>query len=203
LPTGTVKFFNAAKGFGFITPDGGADQVFVHISAVERADMQTLTEGQRLSFEVEGDTRGAKAIRLHKLDQPAASAPATAPRNEKLDLTIYHNPDCPLSRNALALLQEGGHSPRIVDYMKNPLSRDELKNLAARLELAPRQLLRTYEPLYEELNLADAANDAVLDALEKNPVLLNRPIVTTLSAARLCRPSNAVKGFLSEIANTA
>jgi CspA family cold shock protein len=62
--TGTVKFFNATKGFGFITPDGGGKDVFVHVSAVERAGMRTLNEGQRVSFDTEADARGPKAVNL-------------------------------------------------------------------------------------------------------------------------------------------
>jgi CspA family cold shock protein len=64
--TGTVKFFNATKGFGFITPDGGAKDVFVHISAVERSGMRTLIDGQKVSFDVEPDRmgKGAKAVNL-------------------------------------------------------------------------------------------------------------------------------------------
>jgi CspA family cold shock protein len=57
---GTVKFFNAAKGYGFIQPDNGATDVFVHISAVERAGMQTLAEGQKLSFDIVRDSRSGK-----------------------------------------------------------------------------------------------------------------------------------------------
>lgn len=60
MATGTVKFFNAAKGFGFIEPEGGAKDVFVHISAVEKSDLGTLTEGQRVSFDVVED-RGKNA----------------------------------------------------------------------------------------------------------------------------------------------
>ncbi len=57
MATGTVKFFNAQKGFGFIVQDGGGPDVFVHISAVERAGMSNLNEGQKLSFDVEADPR--------------------------------------------------------------------------------------------------------------------------------------------------
>ena len=60
MNTGTVKFFNSAKGYGFIAPDNGATDVFVHISAVERAGMQTIAEGQKLSFEVVRDSRTGK-----------------------------------------------------------------------------------------------------------------------------------------------
>lgn len=61
---GTVKFFNETKGFGFITPDGGGKDVFVHASALERAGMKTLREGQRVIFDTEADTRGPKAVNL-------------------------------------------------------------------------------------------------------------------------------------------
>ena len=61
LATGTVKFFNAQKGFGFIVQDGGGPDVFVHISAVERAGMSNLNEGQKLSFDVQADPRSGKS----------------------------------------------------------------------------------------------------------------------------------------------
>lgn len=61
MTTGTVKFFNAAKGYGFIQPDDGASDVFVHISAVERAGMNTIVEGQKLSFEIVQDRRSGKS----------------------------------------------------------------------------------------------------------------------------------------------
>ena len=61
MNTGTVKFFNSAKGFGFITPDSGGSDVFVHISAVERAGMHTIAEGQKLSFDIVKDNRSGKS----------------------------------------------------------------------------------------------------------------------------------------------
>ena len=64
MATGTVKFFNTSKGFGFIAPDGGGKDVFVHATAVEAAGMMGLAEGQRVSFEVEADARGPKAVKL-------------------------------------------------------------------------------------------------------------------------------------------
>jgi CspA family cold shock protein len=61
MATGTVKFFNAQKGFGFIVQDGGGPDVFVHISAVERSGMHNLNEGQKLSFDVQADQRSGKS----------------------------------------------------------------------------------------------------------------------------------------------
>ncbi len=64
MTTGTVKFFNTTKGFGFITPDNGSKDVFVHISAVEGSDLGHLTDGQKVSFDVEQGERGPKAVNL-------------------------------------------------------------------------------------------------------------------------------------------
>jgi CspA family cold shock protein len=61
MAQGTVKFFNAQKGYGFIVQDGGGPDVFVHISAVERAGMRTLVEGQKVSFDIEADRRSGKS----------------------------------------------------------------------------------------------------------------------------------------------
>ena len=64
MTIGTVKFFNVSKGFGFITPEGGGKDVFVHASAVETAGMRSLAEGQRVSFETQPDQKGSKAVNL-------------------------------------------------------------------------------------------------------------------------------------------
>ncbi len=64
MTTGTVKFFNTTKGFGFIKPDDGSKDVFVHVSAVERSGLGYLAEGQKVSFEVQQDARGPKAVNL-------------------------------------------------------------------------------------------------------------------------------------------
>jgi CspA family cold shock protein len=67
MTTGTVKFFNSAKGFGFISPEGGAKDVFVHVSAVEAAGLRTLNEGQKVSFDIQPDPKGSKAVNLQAL----------------------------------------------------------------------------------------------------------------------------------------
>lgn len=64
METGTVKFFNSARGFGFICPDDGSKDVFVHVSAVERSGLGYLSEGQKVSFEIQADARGPKAVNL-------------------------------------------------------------------------------------------------------------------------------------------
>jgi CspA family cold shock protein len=64
MTIGTVKFFNTAKGYGFIAPEGGGKDVFVHATAVEAAGMRSLNEGQKVSFDVQPDARGSKAVNL-------------------------------------------------------------------------------------------------------------------------------------------
>ena len=64
MTIGTVKFFNSSKGFGFISPEGGGKDVFVHASAVEAAGMRSLDEGQRVSFDIQPDAKGPKAVNL-------------------------------------------------------------------------------------------------------------------------------------------
>jgi CspA family cold shock protein len=64
MTIGTVKFFNSDKGFGFVAPEGGGKDVFVHATAVEAAGMRSLSEGQRISFDTQPDTKGSKAVNL-------------------------------------------------------------------------------------------------------------------------------------------
>ena len=113
-------------------------------------------------------------------------------------VTIYHNARCSNSRGALALLQERGITPQIVDYLKEPLSAAQLTALIAQLGLPVRDVMRSKEPIYQELGLADEAlSDAELIAqIAAHPVLLNRPIVVTGKGAKLCRPPELVLSIL-------
>lgn len=64
MAIGTVKFFNTTKGFGFISPEGGGKDVFVHVSALEKSGLRTLNEGQRVSFDIQPDAKGSKAVNI-------------------------------------------------------------------------------------------------------------------------------------------
>ena len=76
MPTGTVKFFNDSKGYGFIQPDGGDSDAFVHVSAVEGAGMRSLRESQRLSYDLEQDSRGRNsAVNLQSVESEQAQQP--------------------------------------------------------------------------------------------------------------------------------
>jgi arsenate reductase len=117
---------------------------------------------------------------------------------DTMEITIYHNPNCGTSRNALAAIRAAGFEPHVVEYMKTPPTRAELKNLAIRMNRSVRSLVRKKEPLFQELRLdeRDVGEDELLDAMIENPILINRPIVVTAAAARLCRPSELVKTLL-------
>ena len=114
------------------------------------------------------------------------------------DAVIYHNPRCSTSRTTLGLIRNAGIEPHIVEYLKSPPTRDELRDLIKRAGLTPRQIVRTKEPIYRELKLDDPAvsDDQLLDAMAVHPVLIERPLVVTAKGVRLCRPSEAVLDLL-------
>ena len=116
-----------------------------------------------------------------------------------MTITIYHNAACGTSRNTLALIRNSGVEPEIIDYVKNPPSRDTLQDLIARAGLTVRGALREKGELYVALNLADAHSDAaLLDAMLAHPILINRPFVVTELGVRLCRPSELVLEILPQ-----
>lgn len=107
-------------------------------------------------------------------------------------VTIYHNPACGTSRNTLALIRHAGIEPVVVDYLRTPPSRERIVELVRRAGITLRDALRTKEPAYAELGLGDATlgDDALLDAIARAPVLLQRPFVETPKGVRLCRPGS-------------
>jgi arsenate reductase len=113
-------------------------------------------------------------------------------------ITIYHNPDCGTSRNTLALIRNSGVEPHIVEYLKTPISRQELVSLLFLMRMTPRQLLREKGTPCHELGLDDPnlTDDQLIDAMMAHPILINRPIVVTPLGVRLCRPSELVLDLL-------
>lgn len=109
---------------------------------------------------------------------------------------IYHNPRCSTSRKTLDLLRENGIEPAIVEYLKTPPSRAEIATLISDAGIDVRTAVRKRESLYSELNLADADDDALLDAMAANPILIERPFVVTPKGTRLARPIDAVHEIL-------
>lgn len=110
------------------------------------------------------------------------------------DVVIYHNPNCSTSRKVLGMLREAGTEPRVIEYLKTPPTRAELLDLLRRMEMAPRALLRRRGTPYDSLGLADPnkTDDALIDAMLQQPVLIERPIVVGPRGVRLCRPVERV-----------
>ena len=115
-----------------------------------------------------------------------------------MPVTIYHNPACGTSRNTLAMIRAAGIEPTIIEYLKTPPSRDALRSLVRRMGIPLRDVLRRKGTPYDELGLDDVSlsDDALLDAIEAHPILINRPIVVADNGVRLCRPSEQVLDLL-------
>ncbi|MQB09243.1 arsenate reductase (glutaredoxin) [Agrobacterium tumefaciens] len=115
-----------------------------------------------------------------------------------MDVTIYHNPACGTSRNSLELIQHAGIEPTVIEYLKNPPSREQLVQMIADAGLTVRQAIREKGTPYAELGLdnPDLTDDQLLDAMIATPILINRPFVITPMGTRLSRPSEVVLDIL-------
>jgi arsenate reductase (glutaredoxin) len=109
---------------------------------------------------------------------------------------IYHNPKCSTSRKTLELLRDNGIEPTVVQYLKTPPTRAELVKMIKEAGIDVRTAVRKRESLYSELKLADASDDALLDAMAEHPILIERPFVVTPKGTRLARPLDAVREIL-------
>ena len=112
--------------------------------------------------------------------------------------TIYHNPMCGTSRKTLEILKEAGADITVVEYLKQPPAKSELKRLYDRAGISPREGLRAKEQLARDLDLVEGAvsDNAILEAMAENPILIERPIVETDKGVRLCRPQDKVREIL-------
>ena len=118
---------------------------------------------------------------------------------DPVPVTIYHNPACGTSRNALELIRDAGIEPTIIEYLKTPPDRETLKDLLRQMKIAPRQLLREKGTPYAELGLASPhwSDEELIDHMLAHPILINRPIVITPWGVKLCRPSETVLDVLA------
>ena len=111
--------------------------------------------------------------------------------------TLWHNPNCGTSRKTLDILRETpGLEVTVIEYLKTPPSRETLASLYARAGITPRQGLRTRGSPAEELGLLDADSDTIMDAMVREPILIERPLVETDKGVRLCRPQDVVREIL-------
>ena len=115
-----------------------------------------------------------------------------------MTVTIYHNPSCLTSRNVRAMIRQSGEEPVIIEYLKDPPTRERLKELIKAMGIPIRAVLREKGTPYAKLGLANPkwTDDQLLDFMMAHPILINRPIVVTPKGVRLCRPSEAVLELL-------
>ena len=116
-------------------------------------------------------------------------------------VVIHHNPDCGTSRNVLGIIQAAGYEPTVIDYLKEGWTRPQLLALFAAAGITVREALRVKRSPAEELGLTapDVSDEALLDAMTRHPILVNRPIVCTPMGVRLCRPSETVLDLLETL----
>lgn len=115
-----------------------------------------------------------------------------------MSVTIYHNPKCSKSRQTLELLRSKGIKPVIIEYFKEPPDKTTLKKILRLLKLKPRDLMRKQEDIYKKAKLdrEDLDDDALISAMVKHPVLIERPIVLTDGKAAIGRPPENVLEIL-------
>ncbi|BAP37717.1 arsenate reductase [Acinetobacter guillouiae] len=113
-------------------------------------------------------------------------------------IKIYHNPACGTSRNTLALIQNSGQEPEVIEYLKNPPNQQELIELIEKSGLTVREAIRKNVEPYEKLELEKElwSNDQLIGFMIEFPILINRPFVVTEIGVRLCRPSEIVLDIL-------
>jgi arsenate reductase len=114
------------------------------------------------------------------------------------DVTIYHNPRCSKSRQALALLEEAGVKPTVVKYLEAPLSEQTLDDLCRKLGIEPHELMRTGEDEYAELGFKERtpSREEGLKAMAQHPILMERPVVVKGDRAVVARPPERVKDLM-------
>ncbi|QCM09905.1 arsenate reductase (glutaredoxin) [Agrobacterium tumefaciens] len=117
-----------------------------------------------------------------------------------MEITIYHNPSCGTSRNTLALIRAAGIEPKVIEYLREPPTREELATMIADAGLSVRAAIREKGTPYAELGLdnPDLTDDQLLDAMIGTPILINRPFVVTPLGTRLARPSEVVLDILPD-----
>jgi CspA family cold shock protein len=211
--TGSVKFFNAAKGFGFIAPEDGGKDVFVPAASISSSGIVRLKAGQRVSFELEPDAKGPKAVKIVVLEEPPADMPAPpsqpspqqsyqpAPAKQppaKKFIQVYS--DSATANDAvedvLDALTAAGESPQLIEVAA--ATRDELMQLSLLLREGEQSLVKRYDPLFLALQLDDRfiSESDFWTGIVEHPSLVNGPVVVGGGKARICKSAADVDAFL-------
>jgi len=112
-------------------------------------------------------------------------------------ITIWHNPRCSKSREAMKILEECGAENEIVKYLESQPNTQEITALLKKLNISPRELMRTKEDIYKELKLQDEqSEEALIEAMAQNPKLIERPVLIKGDSAIIGRPTSIIEAFI-------
>ena len=195
MTTGTIKFFNASKGFGFVTPDGGGADIFLPAAAVTASGIAIVIPGQRVTFEQAPDKKGPKVVALQPLGETVVRAPAPAPER----VEVYCDPSSDVVADVLSIIRTAGYQMQLLDYTTTPLRQDQLRHLSHLLSGSGKSLVRRHDPLFSALQLDDRfiGDQEFWTAIAEHPTLINGPVLVLSGKARICKSPQDAQLFLS------
>jgi cold shock CspA family protein/arsenate reductase-like glutaredoxin family protein len=200
MRSGTIKFFNAGKGFGFVTPDGGDADIFLPAAALTASGLESVKQGLRVTFEQAPDTKGPKVIALKLLgDAPAKAHPPSPDR-----VSVYYDPGSDIAADLLNEVRSSGYPLQLHNYVSTPLGLEQLRRLSHMLSESGRSLLRRYDPLFRTLQLDDRfiSDQDFWTEIAEHPALINGPVLLYCGKARICKSAEDARAFLNKSADT-
>lgn len=194
MTNGIIKFFNAAKGYGFVTQDGGGPDIFLPSAAIAASGGTAVKQGQRIAFQQAPDVKGPKVVSFEILN----NAPAPVPVSSAPQVTVYCRLDTDAAADVIEVARGSGAKLALVDYMAAPPSIDQLKRLAQMVGVAGQSLVRRYDPLFLALQLDDRfiAEQEFWQAIFEHPALINGPVITASGRAAVCKTAAEAQHFL-------
>ncbi|HXC55057.1 MAG TPA: cold shock domain-containing protein [Rhizomicrobium sp.] len=194
MTTGTIKFFNASKGFGFVTPDGGSADIFLPAATLTACGIAMVNPGQRVAFEQVADKKGPKVVALQLLGEPVVKALAPAPERVK----VYCDPSSDVVADVLSVIRAAGYQLQLLDYIATPLGQDQLRALSHLLSGSGKSLVRRHDPLFSALRLDDRfiGDQDFWTAIAEHPTLIDGPVLVLPGKARVCKSPEDARQFL-------
>ena len=194
MTTGTIKFFNASKGFGFVTPDGGGADIFLPAATLTASGIAAVNPGQRVTFEQAPDKKGPKVVALQLLGEAVVKALAPAPER----LKVYCDPSSDAVADVLSVVRASGYQLQLLDYIATPLGPDQLRALSHLLSGSGKSLVRRHDPLFSALQLDDRfiGDQEFWTAIAEHPTLIDGPVLVFSGKARVCKSPKDAHQFL-------
>ena len=194
MTTGTIKFFNASKGFGFVTPDGGGADIFLPAATLTASGMATVNPGQRVTFEQAPDKKGPKVVALKLLGEAVVKAPAPAPERVK----VYCDPSSDVVADVISVVRAAGYQLELLDYIATPPGHEQLRALSHFLSGSGKSLVRRHDPLFSALQLDDRfiGDQDFWTAIAEHPSLIDGPVLVFSGRARVCKSPQDAQQFL-------